>query len=181
MFKKMITLLCFCMVFGACSFRSQIKEQKGNPARAQNFAEASSVFKIELDEKLGAGSSLLLFIDYDKQESFYMVKILGAFSSVLLKVKYDLNSFSYDFQPQLLENKQIKELFEQTLEVLIGQIKQENFACSFSQCVVSKGGDMFKNKYIFSAYNQAGFAQDILCYYRRGVVKINLHLLRLNL
>ncbi len=180
MYKKIITLILCCSVFGACSLRSNIKEQNSNlyPAKVQNFAEVGSVFKIDLDEKLGQGSSLLLFIDYDGQNSAYTVKILGAFSSVLLKAKYEQNSFTYDFEPQLLQNKQVKELFEQTIKVLISEDYKSKYKCSLNKCEIAVGADMFKNRYIFSAYNEKGFPGDILCSYRRGVIKINLHLLK---
>ena len=183
MYNKIIVLIIYCcFVFCACSLNKQSKEQNMNlyPAKVQNFTQVGSVFKIDLDEKLGQGSSLLLFIDYDKQTSVYTVKILGAFSSVLLKAKYDENSFTYDFEPQLLQNKQVKELFEQTIKVLVSKEHHDKYKCSSSECVVSLGTDMFKNKYIFSTYNGDGFAENILCSYRRGVIKISLNLLKIN-
>lgn len=182
MYNKIIILVVCCFIFCACSLKNQSKGQNINlySAKAQNFAQVGSVFKIDLDEKLGQGSSLLLFVDYDKQTSVYTIKILGAFSSVLLKARYDKNSFSYDFEPQLLQNKQVKELFEQTIKVLISKDYKDKYKCSSYKCEVALGTDMFKNKYVFSSYNENGFADNILCSYRRGVIKINLHLLKVN-
>ena len=171
--------MSFCLIFCACAVNKQIKEQNLYPAKAQNFAKFSSVLKVDLDEKLGQGSSLLLFIDYNKQNSSYIIKIVGAFSSVLLKAKYEQNTFTYDFEPQILQNKQVKELFEQTIKVLISSAYNDNYKCSLNRCEVALGTDMFKNKYIFSSYNKEGFAQNVLCSYRRGVIKINLNLLKI--
>ena len=98
----------------------------------------------------------------------------------MLKARYTNNSFTYDFEPQFLQNKQIKELFEQTIKVLISKDYKDKYKCSLNQCQIVLGAEMFKNKYVFSNYNKEGFAGDILCYYRRGVVKINLHLLKVN-
>lgn len=181
MYKKIGILIVCCFMFCACLLKNQPKEQNINlyPAKAQNFAKVGSVFKIDLDEKLGQGSSLLLFIDYDSQTSVYMVKILGAFSSVLLKAKYVQDSFTYDFEPQLLQNKQIKELFEQTIKVLISNDYKDKYKCSLNNCEVALGSDMFRNKYIFNTYKEDGFAGNVLCSYRRGVIKINLHLLKI--
>lgn len=181
MYKKIIVLIACCVILCSCCLKNQSKEQNMNlyPAKVQNFTVVGSVFKIDLDERLGQGSSLLLFIDYDKQNAEYVVKILGAFSSVLLKAKYAQDSFTYDFEPQLLQNKQVKELFEQTIKVLISKDYYDKYKCSLNKCEVAIGADMFKNKYTFSAYNEQGFAQNILCSYRRGVIKINLHLLKI--
>ena len=179
MAKKIIFLLCFCVFLTAC-FRTQQKTQQQNlyPAKVQNFAQVSSVFKVELDDKLGEGSSLLLSIDYNKQESVYIVKILGAFASVLLKAKYDLNTFTYDYKPEFMENPQVKDLFEQTILVLIGEQYLNKYNCNSKQCVLDLGSEMFRNKYILSSYNEQGFAGEVLCSYRRGVVKIKLELLK---
>ena len=179
MFKIINLLICFSLFFAACSFKNISGEEKSFPAKAQNFAQVSSVFKIELDEKLGEGSSLLLFIDYDNQASAYTIKVLGAFSSILLKVRYDLTSFDYIYKPQLLENSQVQELFEQTVAALLNGEYKDKYVCSSKECSLELGSQMFKNKYILSSYNQAGFAQDILCSYRRGVIKINLRLLKI--
>lgn len=178
MLKKIICLSCIILSLGACSFKA-VKEGEtpfSSVAKAQNFAQVSSVFKIELDDKLGTGSSLLLFIDYDGFE--YKIKVLGAFASVLLKAGYNLKDFTYDFEPEILQNKQVKELFEQTISVLVSQNYADKYNCTHNNCTLELGTTMFKNKYIFSSYNQAGFAQDILCSYRRGTVKINLQLLK---
>lgn len=179
MTKKNIFLLCFCVFLFACSTtQKKDTQQNSYPAKVQNFAKLSSVFKVELDEKLGEGSSLLLSIDYDKQDSFYTIKVLGAFASVLLKVKYDLDTFTYDYKPAFLENQQVKELFEQTTKVLIGDQYLSNYSCTSKQCILDLGSEMFRNKYTFSSYNEQGFAKDIVCSYRRGVVKIKLELLK---
>ncbi len=181
MYKRIFYLLVFCILLGACSFKIQQKDVGINTFSAigKNFARASSVFKIDLDEKLGEGSSLLLSIDYDEPNNFYNIKILGAFASVLLKAKYQENNFYYDFKPELLENKQVQELFEQTIKVLISDDYSSKYDCKIKQCTLSLGTQMFKNNYTFEAYNKEGFAQNILCSYRRGVIKINLHLLKI--
>lgn len=181
MYKKIAVLIVCSFIFCACSLKNNLKEQNMSlyPAKIQNFAEVSSVFKIELDEKLGEGSSLLLFVDYDRENSIYVIKILGAFSSVLLKARYDLDSFNYDFEPQLLQNKQVKELFEQTIKILISKNYLDKYKCYVDRCEVIAGSDMFKNKYVFSNYDKEGFAENVLCSYRRGVIKINLHLLKI--
>ncbi|GEM_PF-5176494 len=177
MYKKIVYLLVFCAFLGACSYNVRQGDVE-NVATAKNFAQVSSTFKIDLDEKLGEGSSLLLSIDYDKQNNLYNIKVLGAFASVLLKARYTYNTFSYDFKPALLENKQIQELFEQTIKVLISEDFYSKYECKSKECKLTLGSQMFKNNYTFSDYNTEGFAQNILCSYRRGVVKIDLHLLK---
>ena len=183
MYRKIVFLLCFCVLLGACAFKTSRKQQEISsfPAKVQNFAYASSVFKVDLEENLGQNSNLLLLIDYDAQNDFYTIKIVGAFASVLLKAKYDLNTFTYDYKPAFLENKQAEELFEQTVKVLLGQDYLNKFKCSLNKCELVLGGEMFKNKYIFSAYNQEGFAGNIFCSYRRGLIKFNLNLLKIKL
>lgn len=181
MCKGICFLLGFCIFLGACSFKIQQKDLGVDTfsATGKNFAQVSSVFKIDLDEKLGEGSSLLLSLDYDEQNNLYNIKILGAFASVLLKAKYQENNFYYDFKPELLENKQVQELFEQTIKVLIGNDYSSKYDCKTKQCTLFLGTQMFKNKYTFEAYNKEGYAQNVLCSYRRGVIKINLHLLKI--
>ena len=181
MFKKISLLLCFCALATACSLKHQPKQQALNlySAKANNFAEVSSVFKVELDEKLGEGSSLLLAIDYDSENSLYTIKVLGAFASVLLKAQYDLNTFTYLYKPQPLENKQVQEFFEQTIKALLDREYLKKYTCSLNECSLTLGTNMFKNKYLFNSYNEEGFAQKILCSYRRGVIKISLDLLKI--
>ncbi len=177
MYKKVFYLLFFCAFLGACSFNIKQGDAE-HVATATNFAKVSSTFKIDLDEKLGEGSSLLLSLDYDKQNNLYNIKVLGAFASVLLKAKYNVDTFSYDFKPALLENKQVQELFEQTIKVLISEDFYSRYECKSTECQLTLGSQMFTNKYTFTKYNNDGFAQNILCSYRRGVVKIDLHLLK---
>ena len=178
--KKLSFLLISCIVFGACSFNvTKTHEEKTISANIGNFGKVSTTFKIDLDEKLGEGSSLLLSIDYDKQNNLYNIKILGAFASILLKAKYNHNNFSYDFKPALLENKQVQDFFEQTIKVLISEDFYSKYECKSKECKLTLGSQMFKNNYTFSDYNTDGFAQNVLCSYRRGVVKIDLHLLKI--
>ena len=180
MYKRVFVLIIFCAFLGACSFNMQSKSDNLSafPAVAKNFAQVSGIFKIDLDEKLGEGSSLLLYIDYDKQQNLYNIKILGAFASVLLKTKYQNDAFVYDFKPELLANKQAQELFEQTIKVLVSEDFNSKYECKAKECKLRLGSQMFTNNYTFAEYNNDGFAQNVLCSYRRGVVKVNLHLLK---
>ena len=176
----MFFLILVCLFMGACSLNTKQTKQNSRKPVPQSFAGYSSVFKIDIDKNLGESSGLLLLIDYDKEKESYNIKVLGAFASILLKAKYSLNTFTYDFAPQLLQNKQVQELFEQTIKVLITNDYNSKYECRLNECNLTLGSQMFKNKYIFSSYNKEGFAEDILCSYRRGTAKINLQLLKVS-